>query len=237
MVSVLFACAFFCFTKYTMPKKYVSTIGFTVVSSASDVNLSNPTFLTSNLAYARNIVKTRVRMLGTLDYYTKVSEQVNSDIDALIAEYPEHAAELEKSKKTAVQIGKSLSFSIIEETELFTVRVSTNSMSESKLIAEAVEKTANKHLTQLSVSADMLESEQPVADSVKCFEKPLMGKFAGPSISKNTVVGFIFGFILSFGIVFVLSILDVRIKSAYDLSEKYDIPVLGSVISFEPAKR
>ena len=176
-------------------------------------------------------------MLSTNDYYIQVAEQLNRDIDKLIAENPEHAAELEASKKSAGQIGAALSFRIIEDTELFTISVITNSKSESKMIADAIEKTANARLTELSVNTDMLEGEYPVTDSVKCYEKPLMGAFAGPSTSTNTLVGFVLGFILAFAIAFIHDIADVRVKSVSDLTEKYDIPVLGTVVSFDPVKR
>lgn len=237
VVSVVFASCFFCYTKFAMPKKYVSKISFTVVSTASDTNVANPSYLNSNLLYTRSIVKSKVTMLATNDYYLLVADQLNKDIDQLILENPEHAQELEASKKTAAQIGAAISFSIIEETELFTIKVVTNSMSESKMIADAIEKTANARLMELSVNSDMLEGEYPVTDSVKCYEKPLMGKFAGPSVGRNTIVGFMLGFVLAFALAFMRDITDVRVKSVSDLTDKYDIPVLGTVVSFDPAKR
>ena len=237
VVSVVFASCAFCYTKFAMPKRYVSKIGFTVVSTASDTNVANPSYLNSNLVYTRSIVKSKVRMLATNDYYLLVSEQLNRDIDQLINDNPEYAEELAASKKSAGQIGAALSFNIIEDTELFTISVVTNSKSESKMIADAIEKTANARLTELSVNSDMLEGEYPITDSVKCFEKPLMGAFAGPSTGRNTIIGFIIGFILSFALAFLHDIADVRIKNVSDLTEKYDIPVLGTVVSFDPAKR
>lgn len=237
VVSVVFASISFCYTKFAMPKRYVSKISFTVVSTASDTNVANPSYLNSNLLYTRSIVKSKVTMLATNDYYLLVADQLNKDIDNLIMENPEYAAELEASKKTAAQIGAAISFSIIEDTELFTIRVMTNSMSESKMIADAIEKTANARLTELSVNSDMLEGEYPVTDSVKCYEKPLIGSFAGPGVGKNTIVGFLIGFIIAFALAFVHDIADVRVKSVSDLTEKYDIPVLGTVASFDPAKR
>lgn len=236
-VSVAFAAIFFCYTKFAMPKRYVSKISFTVVSTASDTNVANPSYLNSNLLYTRSIVKSKVTMLATNDYYMLVADQLNRDIDQLIAENPQHAEVLEASKKTAAQIGAAISFSIIDETELFTIKVVTNSMSESKMIADAIEKTANARLTELSVNSDMLEGEYPVSDSVKCYEKPLMGVFAGPSAGRNMIVGFLLGFILAFALVFMYDVADVRVKNVSDLTEKYDIPVLGTVVSFDPAKR
>jgi len=45
------------------------------------------------------------------------------------------------------------------------------------------------------------------------------------------------GFVLAFALAFMRDITDVRVKSVSDLTDKYDIPVLGTVVSFDPAKR
>lgn len=238
LVSVLCAVGAFLITRYTVADTYVSEIGFTVVSTASDTNVANPSYLNSNLSYTRSIVRSKVEMLKTNDYYEMVAAQLNSDIDELIVANPDKEALLNASKKTAAQIGRSVSFSIIEETELFTIRVVTNSSGESKMIADAIKKTANARLTLLALPDNALEGETTITDTVRCYKTPLMGVHSGPNIRNNTLIGFVLGFIVAFAVIFVIDMLDTRVKTVSDLEERYSkIPVLGTVASFKTTKK
>ncbi len=236
--AVICAVAAYFITEYTIPKTYVSNAGFTVVSTASETNVDNPSYLNANLNYTRSIVSSKIIMLKTLDYYTMVAQQYNSDIDALIAQYPERKEELQLSKKTAGEIAGTISFSIIQDTELFDVNVKTGSPSESKMIADAVVKTANARLSQIVQKENTLTGEAPDADTVRCYKTPLIGSISGPSKKTNTLMGFLIGFILSYAVFFVINILDTRVKSAKELQEAFEnIPVLGMISSFKTAKK
>lgn len=238
LAAVVCAVGAFLFTRYTVADTYVSEIGFTIVSTASDTNVANPSYLNSNLSYTRSIVRSKVEMLKTNDYYEMVAAQLNSDIDELIEEYPDKAQILNAAKKTAAQIGASVSFSIIEETELFTIRVVTNSSGESKMVADAIKKTANARLTQLALPDNALEGETTVTDTVRCYKTPLMGVHAGPNVRNNTLIGFVLGFVAAFAVIFVIDMLDTRVKTVSDLEERYNkIPVLGTVASFRTTKK
>lgn len=234
LTSVLCAIGAFLITKYTIPKTYVSRIGFKVISTASETNISNPSYLNSNLSYTREIVRSKIAMLETRDYYTIVASQVNSDIDEFAANYPEYANEVINSKKTAVQIGNAIKFNIIEDTELFTVTVTTNSSGESKMIADAIEKTANVRLTQMSVSDSSLAGEAAFADTVRCYETPLPGVLSGPSIFRNTIAGLFIGFLFSFLVFLAIDLLDKHVRTISEFTEKYEnIPVLGMIPTFK----
>lgn len=232
------AVAMFFITKYTIPKTYVSSIGFTVISTASDTNVANPSYLNSNLNYIRQIVSSKVALLNTLDYYTMVSSQLNSDIDALIEDYPDMKEELEGSKKTPNQIRRAVSFRVMQETELFTAIVTTGSPAESKMIADAIEKTANVRLTQLARPENALAGETVITDTVRCYETPLMGTLSGPNIVSNTLMGFIAGFAIMLAVIVIIDMLDKRVRNLSELSDKFgDVPVLGMVASFKASKK
>ncbi|MBE6688684.1 MAG: hypothetical protein E7588_05335 [Ruminococcaceae bacterium] len=234
VASVLCSIAAFMITKYTMPKTYVSRIGFTVISTASETNVSNPSYLNSNLAYTREIIHSKIAMLDTLDYYNMVASQLNSDIDEFAVNYPEYADDVIRSKKTAAQIKNSVRFNILENTELFTVTVTTNSSGESKMIADAIEKTANVRLTQMALSDNSLAGETAVADTVRCYETPLPGVLSGPDVFMNTITGLFIGFFASFLVFLVIDLLDNRVRTLNELTEKFEnIPVLGMIATFK----
>lgn len=238
VVSIIFGGASFAVSKFIIPKTYVSRIGFTVISTASETNVANPSYLNSNLNYTREIVRSKIAMLNTYDYYSMVASQLNSDIDSYIAQHPEKAQELEQSKKNPAQIDSAVSFSLVDNTELFTVTVRTNSPGESQMIAEAIGKTANVRLTQLAMPDNSLAGHTPVTDTVRCYEKPLYGSLAGPNVLSNTLMGAMLGFALTFSIFFIITIKDTRVKNINEFTEKYkDIPVLGTVVSFKTAKK
>lgn len=243
-IIILIAAALVCavgaylFTRYTVDDTYASEIGFTIVSTASDTNVANPSYLNSNLSYTRSIVRSKVEMLRTNDYYKMVAAQLNSDIDDLIAAHPDKADFLSLSKKNAAQIGASVSFSIIEETELFTIRVVTNSKGESKMIADAIKKTANARLTQLALPDNALEGETTVTDTVRCYKTPLTGVLVGPNLRNITLIGFVLGFVIALAVIIVIDMMDNRVKCITDLEEHYDkIPILGRVASFKTTQK
>ena len=238
LATLLCGIGAFLVTKFLIPRTYVSRISFTVISTASETNVANPSYLNSNLNYTRSIVSSKVRMLDVPDYYNMVAAQLENDIDKLIEANPQAASELEQSKKNAAQIASAISFTLIDETELFAVNVRTNSASESKLIADAVGKTANARLTQLAMPENSLAGETPVTDTVRCYENPQMGAFAGPNILMNTFAGCFVGFAITFIIILIITLTDTRIKGLAELNEKYkDIPVLGTVASFKTSKK
>ena len=238
LATIICAMSAFFITKHTIPNTYVSTIGFTIISTASDTNVENPSYLSSNLSYIRQIVSSKVAMLDTLDYYTMVASQLNSDIDLLIEQHPEMKEELEASKKTPSQISRAVSFRVLADTELFNVVVTTNSAGESKMIADSIVATANVHLTQLARPDNALAGETVATDTVRCYETPIIGVLSGPNVMANTFMGFVAGFFITLLAIIVIDMLDKRIKSIGDLSDRFgDIPVLGMVASFKASKK
>lgn len=233
VVAVIFAVGAYIFTDLTVPPTYTSHIGFTVVSTASETNISNPSYLNSNLSYTRSIVSSKVALLETYDYYEMVASQFNSSIDELIAQHPDQKQMLESYKRNASQIGRTVSFNIIDGTELFTINVRTGSKAESKMIADAIKKTANVRLSQLSRPENALAGETYVADTVRCYEAPREGSYAGPYPLRNAVLGFLVGLFLIVAVIAIVDAKDTRVKSITEFKERYNtIPILGTVPSF-----
>lgn len=56
-------------------------------------------------------------------------------------------------------------------------------------------------------------------------------------MARNTIMGFLIGVILSFLVVLIVDISDIRIKDEDDIINSYSIPLLGTVPNFDSAKK
>lgn len=59
----------------------------------------------------------------------------------------------------------------------------------------------------------------------------------GRGYLKNCLLGAVAGLLIAAAYVILRDLLDVRIKSAEELSQRYDVPVLGSIPAFTTGKR
>ena len=50
-----------------------------------------------------------------------------------------------------------------------------------------------------------------------------------PNILKNTLIGAVAGLILGAFVIFLMEMLDTRVKAGEDMQNKYSIPVLGEI--------
>lgn len=107
----------------------------------------------------------------------------------------------------------------VGDTEIFKVNVRHTDPKAAAQIANAIAETAP------DVIADFVEgSSTKIID----YAKMPTGRFT-PSYKKNTVTGFIIGAAIAVALLTLQFLLDVRIKDENDLSDLFDIPVLGQI--------
>lgn len=154
--------------------------------------------------YAQNIVLTYIEMLDSNRFYTAVAEKL-------------------ENKYTASELDNIIGFTSVENTEVFNANVSCNSPEEAKKIADAVAQTAPETIALLKSEAQLKivdEAVMPVSP-------------ASPSVSRNVMVAFMAGLILSLIIVFVRDYFDVKIKYNEEMTTLCKVPVLGAIPDFE----
>ncbi len=132
-----------------------------------------------------------------------------------------------KESKTAFtyeQIKKMTKISNVENTGILQVSVSNTDPVVASRIANTILKCAPKEIERIIVagSASIIE----IAETPK---KP-----SSPNIPRNTVIGALAGFVLSILIVFLQNMFDKSIKSAEEIKEIFDLPVLGTVPVIDP---
>ena len=123
----------------------------------------------------------------------------------------------------ANDLRRMISAEQVEETEIFKVYVTSADPVEAATVANAIAQTAP------DVIANFVEgSSTKIID----YAKVPTGRFT-PSYKRNVMLGFGIGALLAVALLTLQSLLDVRIKEESDLTELFDIPVLGQIPDLE----
>jgi succinoglycan biosynthesis transport protein ExoP len=86
-------------------------------------------------------------------------------------------------------------------------------------IAESISKLAQNEIVRVVESG-----------SVKVVDRPSSRNATSSSLPvQNSLIGFIFGFLIATIIALLIEVLDFRIKNEDDIENRYNIPLLGSV--------
>ncbi|HMM07355.1 MAG TPA: Wzz/FepE/Etk N-terminal domain-containing protein [Clostridiales bacterium] len=120
------------------------------------------------------------------------------------------------------ELQKMVSMNAKNETEVLEIHVTSHSPQKAIMIANTFLDSAPNILIRV-VKAASVETVDTATRAVK----------VSPNITRNTAVGLLIGFILGTGIALLLFIIDKRIKSEEDLRHHYQLPVLGTIPSFQ----
>ncbi len=196
---------------------YTSSIEFFAYVEDSDQELIDSTNLitkdgqkvseTSKINYAMKMLNTYIEIFKTNEFSQMVADEINTT----------HGTSL-----TAAEVKKALSCQGIEETAMFTFTVTTHDADLSYNIATALEKcvpqemqSTNKGLVRASVE-----------------DKPLKS-VATKNYTKSCLLGVVCGLIIAAAYVFLRDFFDIRVKSEEELTERYGIPVIGVIPTFD----
>lgn len=119
----------------------------------------------------------------------------------------------------ADELRKILSSGAVNDTALIEITVTTPSPEVSQIIANAVVDIAPDRITEF-----MDGSSVKVVDYAKLPEEPV-----SPNVMKNTLIGFVLGVIISIGMIFVMELMDTRVKNEEDLKKLLEYPVIGII--------
>lgn len=164
---------------------------------------------TSKMNYAMKMLDTYIEVFSTNAFNQTVADAINrthgTDVSAATV-------------KNAIKIQK------VENTAMFTCSVTTFDADLSYNIALALADCVPQSMAHTN--------EGLVLASVE--DKPLKASTAiSLGYPKKCFIGAIAGFALAAAYIILRDLLDVRIKTEEELSERYNIPVLGSIPAFE----
>lgn len=203
IVSLLFSVCSFFVTKFFIQKTYTSTVKLYV---STDYNGASSGYQDLNAYnYSSKLVSTYIELLDTNNFYGNVSKALNN-------------------KYTATELKSMVKFTRVEETEVFKADITTNSPAEAKSIADAVAQTAPETVKELLSNNSTLK----VVDEATTPKSP-----TSPNVTKNVIIAFFIGMLISLIIAFIRDYFDVKIKYDDDMTTICNVPVLAAIPDFE----
>ncbi len=120
------------------------------------------------------------------------------------------------------QLLSMLSMTSKNETEILIISVKSANPMHAYIIAQTITNLAEEQISSVVEGG-----------SVKILDEPeYPTHYSSPNISKNIQAGMLVGLLLSAIIVFVIEMLDNKVKSAEQIAEQFEYPVLGEIPHF-----
>ncbi len=174
-------------------------------SSIDIVRSSN----TSKMNYTRSMLPTYITIMETNEFNSRVVNDLN---------------ETYNSNFSTSMLNGALETEILNDTAIFQITVTTTDPELSYKIAKQLETTVPKVMKE--------KNQGLVRASVE--DRAIKATTAGSKgYAKKMLFTTLVAIALSSAYVVLRTLLDVRIKSSDELTEKYNIPVLGSIPNFE----
>ena len=185
-------------TQYVMQPTYTASVKMYVISNdttySTDLN---------ELYYAQKVVNTYITFLQTDAFYQRV-------------------ATVSKLNYTSEQLMKMTAITLVNNTEIFRISVSSHNAEDSYALVTAMQQIAPELIQSIKSSAKISVVDQPTVPKAP----------SGPNVWLNTAVGGMAGFLLAAGIIFLWEILNTKVKSKEELLTRYHRPILGEIPNY-----
>lgn len=200
IVSVLCAAIAFGCTFYFVTPLYQSAAMFYVNNSSFNVGDAALKISNGDLVTSRGLVDSYIVILKTRETLNEVIDYAGVDL-------------------TYGQISGMISAAAVNETEIFRVTVTNPDPKEAENIANAIAYILPKRISNIIDG-----TSAKIVDSAVVPSTP-----SSPSYTKNTMVGFLLGFVLCAGMIALKVIFDTTIRSEEDIEQVCDHPILTQV--------
>lgn len=193
-------------TQFAIKPSYSATTKMYVYSNTD--RISTDSSITSvELDASQELINTYIYILKSDTVLEAVIEDLNLNI-------------------TTTSLRKAISASQAEKTVAFEVTVTTKNPSLSAKIANSIAKVAPAEIVRV-VKAGGVE----IIDYAKEPKKP-----SSPNLKKNVALALFIAFVLSFASFFLYELFDTTITSERDISNDFEIPILGTVPNLDSVK-
>lgn len=164
--------------------------------------------------YAQKMVATYIEILNTASFRSEVAKEL-------------------PDKYNEAFLKKAITYSEVTDTEVFSATVSCDDPIEAKTIADAVAKVAPATIKKQFEGNASLK----IVDEAQLPQNP-----TSPNPTRNAIIAFVAGFLISLIITFVRDYFDVKIKYDYEMTVLCGLPVLAAIPEFakiaeEPEKQ
>ena len=200
LVSILTAGLALSYTRFMVTPQYKSTAMFYVNNNSLKVGSTSVSISSGDLVTSRGLVDSYIVILGTRETFEEVIEAAGST-------------------RSYSELLSMTSAGAVNETEIFSVTVTSPDPQEAELLANAIAEVLPNRIGNIIEG-----SAAKVVDYAVVPASP-----SSPNISRNTIIGFALGFLMSVGLIAVREIFDTVIRSSDELSDISNHPILASV--------
>ena len=208
VVSVLCAAIAFGYTFHLVTPMYQSSAMFYVNNNSFSVGDAALSITSGDLVTSRGLVDSYIVILKTRETLNEVIDYAGVDL-------------------SYGQVSGMISASAVNETEIFRVTVTNPDPQEAEKIANAIAYILPKRISNIidGTSAKIVDSAVIPAGP------------SSPSYTKNTLVGFLVGFLLSAGLIALKQIFDTTVRTEEDIEQVCPHPVLSLVPDMQAGSR
>ncbi|WP_296126801.1 Wzz/FepE/Etk N-terminal domain-containing protein [uncultured Anaerococcus sp.] len=202
ILAILAGAGAFGLSKYVISPKYEANTSMIVSSSKQNVDQNNPQadVELSQINANRALVSTYSEIVKSRGIADKVIANLNLDMD-----YEEFSGKV--------------SIEPVKDTQIISVKVVDTIAQRAADIANETSMIFKDSITQI-MNVDNVQ----ILDKATLPEAP-----SSPKVMKNTAIGAMLGFILGIGIALIMEISNTRVKTSEEVTEAFDIPVLGLI--------
>ena len=200
LISTISAIAIFCGTWLYIPPLYEASAVFYVNNNSLSVGDASLSLSSGDISAAKDLVDSYIVILDSWPTRDQIIEY----------------AQLDLSRNELAEMMEAHS---VNNTEIFKVTITSENPQEAEIIANAVASVLPKRIGEIieGTSARVVETALvPTAPS-------------SPSYTKNTVIGFLLGFMLTVAVIVVREMIDNTVRAELDVQQACNLPILAAV--------
>lgn len=200
LAAIIGAIIAFMGTLFFIKPSYRSSVKFYVNNSSISVGDTSFSIDSGDISASKSLVNSYIVILQTRDSLNDVIDYAGID-------------------RSYSEVRGMISARAVDATQIFEVVIESKDPMEALAIAEAT-----AHILPKRISSIIEGSSAKVVDYPVMATRP-----SSPSYTKNVLVGFVIGLMLSAGIIVIAELFDVTIRTEEDIQQSGNLPILASV--------
>lgn len=199
---------------------FTSMVAVAVMAFVFTEVFIEPSYRSEGALYVNSTTNQQMQQTVTAANLTASQQLVNTYSEILKRRtFLESVAKDIDNKYSVSQLRSMISISPVNETEIMQISVTSNNPDDSYLIAHSILMRAPDELIRVVE-----------AGSVKLLDDAKKNNVAvAPNIRQNTLIGALLGIVIGALIIFLLELIDTRIKGSESITSKYSEPLLGEI--------
>lgn len=198
--ALIFAGAAFSWTYYLIQPKYEASVMFYVNNTSISVGNVGVSISSSDLSAAQKLVNTYVVILKTRMTLDDVIKESGVDM-------------------TASELSGHISASAVNSTEIFRVTVWDHDPYQAENVANTIARVLPDKIASVVDGSSVKIVDTAVVPTHR----------SSPSYSRNTIIGFIIGAVISMVIILIVKYSDPYIKNEDYVAQNFDLPLLAVI--------